>query len=363
MKKLIIVLFFWACISIAHTQTPQTFWNVNGNAGALDSIFLGTTDCHNLIFKTKNIERMCLRADKSFLGIGTDQHTASLHLHYQADLRSCLPIIAPKVVERKLLHLTTPETGSASTKGFFISYSDQKEIKFKQQENAKFFIEGCGGGLTIAPNGKIGIGTDDPQAKLDVNGWINAHSANIAGTQIAPLQGGNGSYISTNRLNADIGTISDLTTTNFYINSHFANNGWDYASRIWVDSEHTKALAVSDGNANDLFTIFGNGHLSAQSACVKNLMCAKEVRVSNPSCWPDYVFDKDYELLPLSIVEQFIVNHQHLPNVPSAAEVEENGVNLGEMNAILLQKVEELTLYVIQLEKRLTEVENKKGGE
>jgi len=62
-------------------------------------------------------------------------------------------------------------------------------------------------------------------------------------------------------------------------------------------------------------------------------------------------------------VEQFIAENQHLPRVPSAAEVEANGMNLGEMNIILLEKVEELTLYIIQLEKRLSEVEKKKGGE
>jgi len=63
--------------------------------------------------------------------------------------------------------------------------------------------------------------------------------------------------------------------------------------------------------------------------------------------------------LPLNELEEFINEKQHLPNVPSAAEVEENGVNVGEMNAILLQKVEELTLYIIQIEKRLSDLESK----
>ena len=63
--------------------------------------------------------------------------------------------------------------------------------------------------------------------------------------------------------------------------------------------------------------------------------------------------------MPLNELEEFINEKQHLPNVPSAAEVEENGVNVGEMNAILLQKVEELTLYIIQIEKRLSDLESK----
>lgn len=65
--------------------------------------------------------------------------------------------------------------------------------------------------------------------------------------------------------------------------------------------------------------------------------------------------------MPLSETERFIRQNGHLPDVPSAKEVETNGVNVGEMNAILLQKIEELTLHVIVLEKEINEL--KKGGE
>jgi len=77
--------------------------------------------------------------------------------------------------------------------------------------------------------------------------------------------------------------------------------------------------------------------------------------MSDP-CWPDYVFAKDYNLMPISEVEQFITENQHLPGVPPAAEVEANGMNLGEINIILVQKVEELTLYIIQLQKQIDEL-------
>jgi hypothetical protein len=69
------------------------------------------------------------------------------------------------------------------------------------------------------------------------------------------------------------------------------------------------------------------------------------------SGWADFVFKPDYQLKPLAEVEQFISTNGHLPEVPTAKEVEQNGVNIGEMNAKLLQKVEELTLYVIELNK------------
>jgi hypothetical protein len=98
--------------------------------------------------------------------------------------------------------------------------------------------------------------------------------------------------------------------------------------------------------------------LSAPNIQISELVCAKEIRVALPGtgCWPDYVFKKDYKLTPLNELEQFITQNQHLPNVPSAAEVEENGILLGEMNAILLQKVEELTLYILDLQKQITEL-------
>ncbi|SLM46207.1 exported protein of unknown function [Nitrospira japonica] len=91
---------------------------------------------------------------------------------------------------------------------------------------------------------------------------------------------------------------------------------------------------------------------------------AEEVRIKLIKDWSDYVFNTDYALKPLPEVERFIHTHRHLPAIPSSAEVEQDGINLGHMQAKLLQKVEELTLYVIEqhkaievLQRKLTEVE------
>jgi hypothetical protein len=73
--------------------------------------------------------------------------------------------------------------------------------------------------------------------------------------------------------------------------------------------------------------------------------------------WPDYVFDKRYNLPPLSEVEQHIKEKGHLKDIPSAEEVSQNGILLGEMNAKLLQKIEELTLYIIDQEARIKKLE------
>jgi hypothetical protein len=84
---------------------------------------------------------------------------------------------------------------------------------------------------------------------------------------------------------------------------------------------------------------------------------AREVEVTLDG-WSDFVFEDDYELMTLEEVETFINENGHLPNVPSEAEVLENGVNLGDMDSILLRKIEELTLYIIELEKKVESLEN-----
>lgn len=79
------------------------------------------------------------------------------------------------------------------------------------------------------------------------------------------------------------------------------------------------------------------------------------VKVQAVGDWPDYVFNKNYQLPSLSYTENFIKKYQHLPGVPSAAEVEKNGIDVSETQAILLKKIEELTLYIIDQNKKLEE--------
>lgn len=84
-----------------------------------------------------------------------------------------------------------------------------------------------------------------------------------------------------------------------------------------------------------------------------------KVAVKNGSEWSDFVFEDDYKLRTLAEVEEFINENKHLPGVPSADDMVDNGLNVAEMDAMLLQKIEELTLYVIELEKRLSILDSK----
>lgn len=90
---------------------------------------------------------------------------------------------------------------------------------------------------------------------------------------------------------------------------------------------------------------------------VNGTIRAKEVKVELEN-WSDFVFDKDYKLPSLAEVEAHINEHKHLPDIPSEKQVKEEGINLAEMQAKLLQKIEELTLYVIKQEKEIEKQQN-----
>ena len=81
-----------------------------------------------------------------------------------------------------------------------------------------------------------------------------------------------------------------------------------------------------------------------------------KVAVKNTSDWSDYVFADEYKLMPLEQVEKFVNENKHLPNVPSAVEVVESGIDVAKMDAKLLEKIEELTLYIIQQQKEINEL-------
>lgn len=106
----------------------------------------------------------------------------------------------------------------------------------------------------------------------------------------------------------------------------------------------------------------GIGVTNPQSElAVNGNICAHEITVSlsGAPCWADTVFSDDYDLLPLEELEILIEENGHLPEVPTSEEVEQTGINLGEMQVTLLKKIEELTLYVIELNNENIELKKK----
>ena len=125
-------------------------------------------------------------------------------------------------------------------------------------------------------------------------------------------------------------------------------------------------LHLRPGTTNGSGTLYGNIYLADEGGnvgigtglpdaklAVKGTIHAEEVKVDLTVPAPDYVFEKNYNLPTLAEVEDYINQNKHLPEVPAAKEMEKNGVNLGEMNMLLLKKVEELTLYMIELKKEI----------
>lgn len=146
-------------------------------------------------------------------------------------------------------------------------------------------------------------------------------------------------FLQPNQGNVVIGSTSDWPAT-----LHVANETGDAGLRVQIDGA-TKFIVDSDGA---VMISTATQKKPGYELNVNGQIVAEEVLVQNSVNWPDYVFADDYLLAELRDVELFIKEHRHLPNVPSAAQIEEDGINLGEMDKTLLRKIEELTLYMIQ---------------
>jgi len=92
----------------------------------------------------------------------------------------------------------------------------------------------------------------------------------------------------------------------------------------------------------------GTSDTQGYKLAVAGDIITEKVKVATQSNWPDYVFDENYNLQDLQQLEQYIKTHGHLPNIPNAETIKEEGLDLGEMNAKLLEKIEELSLYIIE---------------
>jgi hypothetical protein len=150
-------------------------------------------------------------------------------------------------------------------------------------------------------------------------------------------------------------------------NTLFIDNSTNNNPLIWgdfsADQMKVNGKVGIGGNSTTGFgtipTTVGGVNISTYSLFVKGGLLTEEIRVALATTWADYVFAKDYNLKPLSEVEEFIAQNNHLPNVPSAAQIKEEGINIGEMARIQQEKIEELTLYIIAQNKRIEALEAK----
>lgn len=139
-----------------------------------------------------------------------------------------------------------------------------------------------------------------------------------------------------------------------------------YNGSVWAPSTDETATGVSsvwDEHANGQDIYFNSGKVGIgtstpdEALTVAGKIHAEEVVVETNVPAPDYVFEDDYQLRPIFELEKYIEKNSHLPDIPSAKEMEKNGISLSSMNLMLLKRIEELTLYIIEQEKRITDME------
>lgn len=190
---------------------------------------------------------------------------------------------------------------------------------------------------TFPPNGNVGIGTAFPAGLL--------HLKSLNGLDFVQITKG------TTSPNLDIISSydgsDDSQSGSFAYGVRASDNAW----QIW--EKHANA------DWNKLFTVNINGNVGigvndpANKLEVNGTIHSKEVKVDLLN-WPDYVFKRDYQLLPLTELKIYIDQNLHLPEIPTEDDIKKGGLNLGEMNKILVKKVEELTLYLIEQNKQVT---------
>ncbi|WP_276373034.1 hypothetical protein [Chryseolinea sp. H1M3-3] len=209
--------------------------------------------------------------------------------------------------------------------------------------------------VSFLNNGRVGIGTILPQTLLNIN--LGAGDA-AAGTPAFRI-GGTNNYAS---LELGIKGAYDGMISTFGNDLHVYAGNWKTAGATATENHnisfYTSQAGSSNWNTAKMYLRYdgnlGIGTVNPDAKlAVKGTVHAEEVKVDLNVPVPDYVFDEKYFLRPLSEVENYINQNKHLPEVPAAKEMEAKGVNLGEMNMLLLKKVEELTLYLLQQNKTI----------
>ncbi|HEY8938505.1 MAG TPA: hypothetical protein VIM65_24965 [Cyclobacteriaceae bacterium] len=242
-----------------------------------------------------------------------------------------------------------------------------------------------GNNIYNSNTGYVGIGTNSPQTNLHISSGTAGKYELLIEADVDNNDENDNPYITFKQDNGGsmgfIGLVGDnnLAPQMPKYPRWFQNPDGSYSALYDYPNTLANSLLLSTNDAKAIqlgtsgfvrMTVRDNGNVGIGTVlpsnpnnyklAVNGKIGAKEVQVENTSAtWADYVFKPDYKLMPLCEVESFIKENQHLPEIPSADEVKVNGHKLGEMDVLLLKKVEEMTLYIVEQEKRIKMLEEK----
>jgi len=238
--------------------------------------------------------------------------------------------IGDKRLDYKLLGNLSAMIGDKQVKVFSNELTTPSYIQINSQKNTgnDYAIQWCDEsnnsrnmGLLIQPMGRNKAGL-----KINQNGYIAAGYTFQYNAHFN-VQSYNFNIINL-RAQADNNTVKGLN--------------------MEITGPHSKtstAISITADNKS-IFQVNGNGN-----TYVNGILHARELKLQHQFNWSDFVFKPDYQLMSLLETESYINENGHLPGIPSASEISENGYQVGDMDALLLQKIEELTLHLIELKK------------
>lgn len=203
--------------------------------------------------------------------------------------------------------------------------------------------------MRIGADGRIGIGTSSPSELLEVAGNIKGNILSSGSrTYLVGKDGAGFHWFASNPTisepnNIMMGIKRDIATD--FVTDLFLAPGGTFA----VSIANTGKVKVGDVSTNPTgYNLFVQGGIMTEKV---------KVALASSGDWADYVFEDDYNRLSLEDVEKFIKKNKHLPHVPSTSEVLKNGLDLAKTDAKLLEKIEELTLYIIEINNRVKSLE------